>query len=196
MADDIRYIKQLKSRYNEIQYHKDNVVAIKFSTRTDGLKGFDFLNYEPEDELIKPQDKATKADEDREIINLIRNFDYTVALIAEELKPKFGADVELSTYYQRIKKRIQRLKSKGLIEDRETEPQPVVLPIVNVAPESHKVNVPKAQVNNVAPEVKPRFKPEIQAILDEQQNREDAENLQAFTELMADIKNRSNTTAI
>jgi RecA-family ATPase len=196
MADDIRYIKQLKSRYNEIQYHKDNVVAIKFSTRPDGLKGFEFLNYEPEDELIKPQDKATKADEDREIINLIRNFDYTVALIAEELKPKFGADVELSTYYQRIKKRIQRLKSKGLIEDRETEPQPVVLPIVNVVPEAPKVNVPKAPVNNVAPEVKPRFKPEIQAILDEQQNREDAENLQAFTELMADIKNRSNTTAI
>ncbi|MEI6049366.1 MAG: AAA family ATPase [Bacteroidota bacterium] len=188
MADDIRYIKQLKSRYNEIQYHKDNVVAIKFSTRPDGLKGFEFLNYEPEDELIKPQDKATKADEDREIINLIRNFDYTVALIAEELKPKFGADVELSTYYQRIKKRIQRLKSKGLIEDRETEPQPVVLPIVNVVPEAPKVNV--------APEVNPRFKPEIRAILDEQQNREDAENLQAFTELLADIKNRSNTTAI
>ena len=46
MDDSVRYIKQLKSRYNEIQYHKDNVVAIKFSTRPDGLKGFEFLNYE------------------------------------------------------------------------------------------------------------------------------------------------------
>ena len=34
LADDVRYIKQLKSRYNEIQFHKDNVVAIKFIHQT------------------------------------------------------------------------------------------------------------------------------------------------------------------
>jgi RecA-family ATPase len=206
MDDSVRYIKQLKSRYNEIQYHKDNVVAIKFSTRSDGLKGFEFLNYEPEDELIKPVDKASRADEDSEIINRIKHFDMSIAQIAEELKPQFAPDINFSTYYQRIKKRVQRMKTKGLIEDRESSPQPLIIPIkpapevmtakINVAkaPEANKVNV--ASVNKLPPETKPRFKPELQAILDEQQKREDAEDLQAFTELMADMKNRSNTTAI
>lgn len=120
MADDVRYIKQLKSRYNEIQFHKDNVVAIKFITRPDGLKGFEFLNYEPEDELIKPVDKSTKADEDMDIINLIIHFGHTVAQIAEELKPKYAPDVEISTYKERIKKRIQRLRAKGRIPESET----------------------------------------------------------------------------
>jgi hypothetical protein len=136
--DSVRYIKQLKSRYNEIHYHKDNVVAIKFSTRPDGLKGFEFLNYESEDELIKQQDKATKADEDREIVNLIKHFGYGVAQIANELKPKFAPDIELSTYYQRIKKRIQRLKAKGLIEEDNVVPE---TPVANVIPETSSFNV-------------------------------------------------------
>jgi len=144
--DSVRYIKQLKSRYNEIQYHKDNVVAIKFSTRTDGLKGFEFLNYESEDELIKPQDKATKADEDREIVNLIKYFGYGAAQIADELKPKFAPDIELSTYYQRIKKRIQRLKAKGLIEEDNVVPE---TPIADVAHETPSSNViPETPITN------------------------------------------------
>ena len=148
--DSVRYIKQLKSRYNEIQYHKDNVVAIKFSTRPDGLKGFEFLNYESEDELIKPQDKATKADEDREIINLIKHFGYGATQIAVELKPKFAPDIALSTYYQRIKKRIQRLKANGLIEEDNVSPES---PITNVSPESPITNViPETPVNDVSPE--------------------------------------------
>jgi RecA-family ATPase len=117
MSDDIRYIKQLKSRYNEIQFHQDNVVAIQFSSRPDGLKGFSFLNYESEDELIKHVDKSTKADEDREIIDLIKHFGFTAAKIAEEIKPKYAPDVEMSTYKERIKKRIQRLRAKGRIEE-------------------------------------------------------------------------------
>jgi RecA-family ATPase len=117
MADDIRYIKQLKSRYNEIQFHQDNVVAIQFSCRPDGLKGFSFLNYEAEVELIKHVDKATKEDEDREIINLIEYFGHTASQIAEELKPKYAPDVEMNTYKERIKKRIQRLRAKGRINE-------------------------------------------------------------------------------
>jgi len=74
MADDVRYIKQLKSRYNEIQFHKDNVVAIKFITRPDGLKGFEFLNYEQEEELIKPIDKMTRAGGGRAKIPTQKNF--------------------------------------------------------------------------------------------------------------------------
>jgi hypothetical protein len=130
----------------------------------------------------------------------------SIAQIAEELKPKFAPDIELGTYYQRIKKRVQRMKAKGLIEDHESAPPPLIIPVkpapevltpkINVAkaPEANMVNV--ASVNKLPPETKPRFKPELQAILDEQQKRVDAEDLQAFTELMADMKNRSNTTAI
>jgi RecA-family ATPase len=148
--DSVRYIKQLKSRYNEIQYHKDNVVAIKFSTRPDGLKGFEFLNYESEDELIKPQDKATKADEDREIVNLIKHFGYGVAQIANELKPKFAPDIELSTYYQRIKKRIQRLKAKGLIEEDNVVPE---TPSSSTIPETPITNeIHETPCSNVIPE--------------------------------------------
>ena len=157
--DSVRYIKQLKSRYNEIQYHKDNVVAIKFSTRPDGLKGFEFLNYESEDELIKPQDKATKADEDHEIINLIKHFGYGVTQIANELKPKFAPDIELSTYYQRIKKRIQRLKDKGLIEEDNVSPASPInsvspdSPITNVSPDSPITNVSSdSPITNVSPD--------------------------------------------
>ena len=127
IADDVRYIKQLKSRYNEIQYHKDNVVAIKFITRPDGLKGFEFLNYEPEEELIKPIDRMTRADEDMDIINLIIRFGRTPSQIAEELKPKYAPDVEISTYKERIRKRIQRLRAKGRIPESETL-QPIVEP--------------------------------------------------------------------
>lgn len=144
MADDIRYVKQLKSRYNEIQFHKDNVVAIQFSTRPDGLKGFGFLNYEAEDDLIKPVDKSTKADEDREIIDLIKHFGFTAAHIAEELKPKYAPDVEMSTYKERIKKRIQRLRAKGRIEENQdnTKISPksvVIVPDPLVSPEPPKV---------------------------------------------------------
>ena len=127
IADDVRYIKQLKSRYNEIQYHKDNVVAIKFITRPDGLKGFEFLNYEPEEELIKPIDRMTRADEDMDIINLIIHFGRTPSQVAEELKPKYAPDVEISTYKERIRKRIQRLRAKGRIPESETL-QPIVEP--------------------------------------------------------------------
>ena len=147
MSDDIRYIKQLKSRYNEIQFHQDNVVAIQFSSRPDGLKGFSFLNYETEEELIKQIDKSTKADEDREIINLIENFGLTVTQIADELKLKYAPDVEMSTYKERIKKRIQRLKAKGRINEsrdcaESLSPTVVTIPGLPKSPTSLKSTSP------------------------------------------------------
>ena len=124
MSDDIRYIKQLKSRYNEIVFHHDNVVTIQFCTKTDGLKGFRFLGYESEEELIKQYDRATKSEEDNEIINLIIHFGMKPAQIAEELHGKYAPDVSLNTYKERIKKRIQRAKAKGLIEPDNEKRQP------------------------------------------------------------------------
>lgn len=122
MSDDLRYIKQLKSRYNEIHFHKDNVITIKFSTRPDGFKGFEFVSYESEDELIKPHDKSTKQDEEREIINLIKLLGYSIKQVADELKPKYAPDVADNTYYERIKKRVQRLKASGKLDESDNVP--------------------------------------------------------------------------
>ncbi len=153
--DSIRYIKQLKSRYNEIIYNQDNVIAVKFDLRMDGLKGFSFLGYESESELLKSMDKATKQDEDREIISLVKNFNYTASLIAEELKPKFAPDTELSTYYQRIKKRIQRLKAKGLLNDSDTENNiPLILSTIQ---QSHQT---ETEPKNAIPQPKSIQQPE------------------------------------
>lgn len=127
MDEDVRYLIQLKSRYNEIQFHSDNVIAIKFKKRLDGFKGFVFLNYENEASLIKSIDKATKDDENKEIIDLVKHFGFGAVQIAEELHPKYGKDVELSTYKERIYKRLQRLKNKGLIPDEKSSANVVKL---------------------------------------------------------------------
>jgi hypothetical protein len=153
--DSIRYIKQLKSRYNEIIYNQDNVIAVKFDKRPDGFKGFSFLGYESEMELIKSIDKTTRQDEDREIINMVKNFHYTVSLIAEELKPKFAPDTEYDTYYQRVKKRIQRLKAKGLINDSDTENNiPLILPTVKPSQQ------PETEPKNALTQPKSKQQPE------------------------------------
>ena len=181
----------MKSRYNEIRFDKDNVVAITFDIRPDGLKGFSFQNYETEDELIKPIDKATKADEDREIINLIKHFGYTVAQIAEELKSKYAPDVEIGTYKERIKKRVQRLRNKGLVEEEKTECSPIIVPL--------KIDSMMTEVSSLldktptAPEskeavVKPTFNPEVQRFLDKQLAKEKAENDQDLADLLADFE--------
>lgn len=164
MADDIRYVKQLKSRYNEIQFHKDNVVAIQFNTRPDGLKGFSFLNYETEEELIKPADKLTKADEDRDIINRIKHFGLTVAEIAEELKPKYAPDVELNTYKARIKKRVQRLRAKGLIDEKDDNADTPPASVVKI-PDTPEPPKPPVTLNTSAPSLnlKPVMEPPIPA---------------------------------
>lgn len=191
--DSVRYIKQLKSRYNEIQYHKDNVIAIKFTDRPDGLKGFEFLNYESEDELIKPVDKASRADEDREIVNRIKHFDMSIAQIAEELKPQFAPDIELSTYYQRIKKRVQRMKTKGLIEDKDSDKESFVIPTITEETVTVLPTITEKQPTGNFQlgqnwQVKPVFKPEVQAFLDEQAKREADENAKDYADLMTDIK--------
>jgi hypothetical protein len=148
MSDDIRYIKQLKSRYNEIQFHSENVIAIKFSTRPDGMKGFEFSSYEKEENLIKPQDKATRQDEDREIINLINNFGYTIMQIAVELQPKFDPDVAIDTYYERIKKRVQRYRNSGKINNNEDAPLKPIAEVLQVStPEHKKESVVSSETN-------------------------------------------------
>jgi hypothetical protein len=138
MSDEIRYIKQLKSRYNEIQFHRENVIAIKFSTRPDGMKGFEFSSYETEENLLKPQDKATREEEDQEIINLF-NCGYTNMQIAEELKPRFAPDVALNTYYERIKKRVQRLRANGKINDNVDAPLKPIAEVLTASPLECKI---------------------------------------------------------
>lgn len=142
MSDDIRYIKQLKSRYNEIVFHQDNVVTIQFCTKSDGLKGFRFIDYENEEELIKYYDKTTKSDENDEIINLTNYFGMKPAQIAEELHNKYAPDVSLKVYKIRVIKRIQRLKAKGLLKPEKELSEPT------------RINNNKTNIINETPEEK------------------------------------------
>jgi archaellum biogenesis ATPase FlaH len=150
MSDDIRYIKQLKSRYNEIQFHRENVIAIKFSTRPDGMKGFEFSSYETEEDLLKPQDKATREEEDREILNLINNFGYSIMQIAEKLQPTYAPDVDVHTYYERIKKRVQRYKANGKINDNTDAPLKPIAEVLLSSPSEYKIESVVASETNPA----------------------------------------------
>src|ERR1035437_489129 len=119
--NDIRYIIQLKARYVDILYHKDNVIAIKFRTTTDGNKGFSFLNYECEEELIKTVEKSRRDAQKKDILIDINQFGMKPSDIAEELYPKYYPDKEITliTYKDSIKKAVQRLKKAGLINNEE-----------------------------------------------------------------------------
>ena len=47
---NIRYIKQIKSKYNEKYFESENVITVKFSCNNNsGFKGFEFLNYSTEE---------------------------------------------------------------------------------------------------------------------------------------------------
>jgi hypothetical protein len=119
--NDIRYIIQLKARYVDVLYHKDNVIAIKFRTQPDGNKGFSFVNYESEEELIKTVEKSRKEAQKKDIINRINMFGTKPADIAEELYEKYYPEHEITliTYKDTIKKAVQRLKKSGLINNDE-----------------------------------------------------------------------------
>jgi archaellum biogenesis ATPase FlaH len=127
----IRYIKQLKSRYNEIQYDCDNVITIKFNTLPNGLKGYEFLAYESEYELIKLIEKSVKDEENEQIISRIKNFNLSAGEIAKDLHSVYAVNVDIKTYRERIKKRIQVLKQKGLIPNEQptaSQPKPEAKP--------------------------------------------------------------------
>ncbi len=122
-SDDLRYLKQLKSRYSEIHYHKDNVIAMKFKIRdTDGFRGFCFVDYESEEALLKIIDKSTKSNINNDIINAVHyGFDekgdnVTPGSIAKELYEKYNLedDVKFETFRARIRQQYNRLKNKGM----------------------------------------------------------------------------------
>lgn len=113
----IRYIKQLKSRYNEIFYSEDNVITIKFNSKIDGFKGYEFIAYESEYELIKVIEKSIKDDENKDIINEVNLMGSSYSEIAKKLQPKYAPGIDIRTYRERIIKRIKALKAKGLIND-------------------------------------------------------------------------------
>jgi hypothetical protein len=115
---NIRYIKQIKSKYNEKYFESENVITVKFSCNNNsGFKGFEFLNYSTEESLIKAIEKTQKDDENEEIINEVNHFGSSYLDIAKKLQPKYAQDIDIKTYRERIIKRIKALKAKGLIKD-------------------------------------------------------------------------------
>ena len=126
MDNSIRYIIQLKVRYGQVHFHKDNVIALQFKEFSNGFKGFEFLNYETEEALLEIITKQTKMDENREIINAVRlGINATPAEIAKDLYEKFYPDkeVSISTFKQRIRQQYNRLKNKGMFDQNTTTEQ-------------------------------------------------------------------------
>ena len=190
----IRYIKQLKSKYNEKMYESDNVITIKFSENLTGFKGFDFLAYNTEEALIKIIEKTQKEELQDEIINLVNNFgSYTE--IAKELQPKYGRDVDLKTFRERIAKIIQRMKAKGLIKE-ESQPQKPATSEPQKPEPSQPVK--KQMSEGLAPTKSTVHEstPAKNPILEQQQEREAKEKEKEYNELMKDLQEMDNTNGI
>lgn len=195
MSDDLRYIKQLKARYNEIKYHSDNVIVIKFTTRPDGMKGFEFVSYESEEELIKPQDKTKKQDEEREIITLIKILGYSIKQVADELKPKYAPDVADNTFYERIKKRAQRLKASGKLNESDNSTlEPISEELKTSSPEPNTLKTEKgvikgSDVSEITPHRKNETVEEMlkQAGIKSHKEREKEEMEQDWEDLKKDF---------
>ena len=80
--------------------------------------------------------------ENIEIIDLVVRLNMKPAQIAEELHNKYAPDVSLKVYKMRIKKRVQRLKAKGLLRpDKELS-------------EQTRINDNKTNIINETPEEK------------------------------------------
>jgi archaellum biogenesis ATPase FlaH len=193
-ATNIRYIKQLKSKYNEKVFEGENVITIKFGENLNGFKGFDFLAYNSEESLIKIMEKTLKEEEQEEIINLVTLFNSSYTEIAKELQPKYGKDVDFKTYRERIAKQIQRMKAKGLIKD---ENQPATTqpakpqasqPINNEMSEALTPAISTPAISTPAISTPAISTPAKNPILERQQEREEREKEMEYNELMKDVK--------
>lgn len=122
MDDTIRYIIQLKARYGDVHFNKNNVITLQFKEYANGFKGFEFLSYESEEALLAPISKEEKNEINQEIINAVRyGLDnegkrVTGTSIAKEMyeNHKDNIGVSKSTYIERIKKQYSRMKNKGV----------------------------------------------------------------------------------
>jgi archaellum biogenesis ATPase FlaH/transposase len=199
-GNNIRYIKQLKSKFNEKAFESDNVITIRFTEGLTGLKGYDFLGYNEEEALIKAIEKTQKEEEQEEIINLVTLFNMSYSEIAKELQPKYGKDVDLKTFRERIAKQIQRMKAKGLIKE-ETQPQKpaTIEPQKPEASQQVKKRMSEAltpaisTIHESAPAIST---PANNPILERQREREKAEKEQEFNELMKELQELENNKAI
>jgi AAA domain len=200
--DKGNYLIQLKAKYSEKHFENDNVIAMRKTTRPDGLTAFEFIDYAKESALLKPVDELKNEQEKEEIIRLFtasKAIDENIISlreIAKKLHTKYGKDVSFLTYYNRLKKR----KERGDYNIDDTL-APNVIPPAVVTP---KVIAPATITHETLPPVvtpivvKTHSNPNVQAILNDQKSRENAENAEALSEIQADlnkIKNKNNTKA-
>lgn len=112
--DKGNYLIQLKAKYSEKHFENDNVIAMRKTTRPDGLTGFEFIDYARETALLKPVDEDRNLQEKLEVIRILtasKAMDTEVISlreVAKELHEKYGKDVSFLTYYNRLKQRKKR----------------------------------------------------------------------------------------
>jgi len=68
----IRYLRQFKSRYDEIIYTSENVIVYQLERRNDGFTGFTFLEYGNELNYIKEVSIMDKKERDEQVLVLHR----------------------------------------------------------------------------------------------------------------------------
>jgi archaellum biogenesis ATPase FlaH len=192
----IRYIKQLKSRYNEIIYNEDNVITMKFCLRADGFKGYDFLAYESEHELIKVIEKSVKDEENDDIINLVTRFGSSYMEMAKELQPKYAPYVNIKTYKEKLVKRVKALKDKGLISDTSEPLKPATTQPAKPEPQQpakKRISEALRPVTITTHESTPAISTLLNnPILERQREREKAENEMEYQELQKELQEMNN----
>ncbi len=159
------------------------------------MKGFEFVSYESEEELIKPQDKTKKQDEEREIITLIKILGYSIKQVADELKPKYAPDVADNTFYERIKKRAQRLKASGKLNESDNSTlEPISEELKTSSPEPNTLKTEKgvikgSDVSEITPHRKNETVEEMlkQAGIKSHKEREKEEMEQDWEDLKKDF---------
>lgn len=94
----MRYLKQLKSRYDPITYSTENVMLYQLERRADGFTGFTSLGYGNELDYLKPSTILDKKERDEQIMVLHR-LGKTDREIAKELS------ISTMTVWRIIKKK-------------------------------------------------------------------------------------------
>lgn len=119
----IRYIKQFKTRYDEKNFEAENVIAMNFGSNNNGFKGFEFLAFESEDELLRIVERGTINNEKEQIINLT-NLGISPKDIAIKLKDEYAPNTDIAIYRTTVRQIIHLLRKEGKLPPYEPKPQP------------------------------------------------------------------------
>ncbi len=111
-SENLRYLKQLKTRVNEINFSSDKVIVIELKTLSNGFTGYDYASYESEDTLIQFVEKSQKNAE-RESIKEALTLQLSAYDLAIKFHDEYGSNICFDSYYRKVKRIVKRLKAEN-----------------------------------------------------------------------------------